>query len=101
MTRRAIDKKTVVGQRVVMTSVTVSAQSGDSEIVTNETFRSWKRRNGRNAAFVIQTPEHFVGTYADMNKLPAGEYRAELVRKCAFPDSIKKSMRGTDLWKCV
>ena len=84
-----------------MTSVKVCTQSGDSELVTKETFRAWKRRNGRHAAFVLNAPvEHFVGTYADMQGLPAGEFDASLVKRCAPPEQVCKQLRGHDLWKC-
>ena len=85
-----------------MTSVTVSTMSGDSELVAKETFRAWKRRNGRHAAFVLKAPfEHFVGTHADMQELPAGEFDASLVKRCAQPEQVRKQLRGTDLWRCV
>ena len=84
-----------------MTSVKVCTQSGDSELVTKDTFRAWKRRNGRHAAFVLIAPvEHFVGTYADMQELPAGEFDASLVKRCAPPEQVRKQLRGHDLWKC-
>ena len=84
------------------TSVTVRAQSGDSEVITTDAFRAWKRRRGKHAAFVVQSPvEYLVHTYADMQKLPVGEYEAVFVKKCALPEAVKKDMRGTDLWKCV
>ena len=85
-----------------MTSVTVSAPSGDSEVVTTDAFRAWKRRNGKHAAFVLQSPvEYLVQTFADMQKLPVGEYEAALLKRCAFPEAVKKDLRGTDIWKCV
>ena len=87
---------------VSMTSVTVSALSGDSEVITTDAFRAWKRRRGKHAAFVVQSPvEYLVHTFADMQKLPVGEYEAVFVKKCALPEAVKKDMRGTDLWKCV
>ena len=83
--------------------------------VTTGNFRSWKRRHGRNTAFVVQMPgasaeddegsQILVSTFSDMRKLPTGSYQAQLVRKCAIPEAAKKQLRGqlrgTDLWKCV
>ena len=72
-----------------MASVTVRARSGDSEVITSGNFRAWKRRNGRDAAFVLENPvEHLVHTFADMQKLPAGEFEAVLVKKCAAPEEV-------------
>ena len=83
-----------------------------STTVTTANFRSWKRKRGRNTAFVVQLPGAdeedddgnggaLVCTFADMCRLPTGSYRAQLVRKCAIPDEAKKELRGSDLWKCV
>lgn len=93
-----------------MATVTVRTLEGgtdDGTVVTIDNFRSWKRKRGRHAAFVVQMPGVdndgvLICTFADMDKkLPHGEYQAQLVTKCAFPDSAKKELRGTDLWKCV
>ena len=85
-----------------MASVTVRARSGNSEVVTTGNFRSWKRREGKHAAFVLEHPvEHLVHTCADMQKLPAGEYEAVLVKKCAPPEQARTQLRGTDLWKVI
>lgn len=79
--------------------------------VTTDNFRSWKRRQGRDTAFVVQKSgasdeddegsQILVRTFSDMCRLPTGSYQAQLVRKCAIPDAAKKQLRGTDLWKCV
>ena len=79
--------------------------------VTTDSFRSWKRKQGRDTAFVVQMPgandeddqgsQILVSTFSDMRKLPTGSYQAQLVRKCAIPEAAKKQLRGTDLWKCV
>ena len=79
--------------------------------VTIDNFRSWKRKQGRDTAFVVQMPgandeddqgsQILVSTFSDMRKLPTGSYQAQLVRKCAIPEAAKKQLRGTDLWKCV
>ena len=85
-----------------MTSVTIRSQSGNSEVVTVDSFRSWKRRSGRHFAFVLENPvEHLVHTLSDMQKLPAGEFEAVLVERCAPPEQVRKQLSGTDLWKCV
>ena len=79
-------------------------------VVTTDNFRSWKRKQGRDTAFVVQMSganaesddtSQLVCTFSDMQKLPTGSYHAQLVRKCAIPDAAKKQLRGTDLWKCV
>ena len=79
--------------------------------VTIDNFRSWKRKQGRDTAFVVQMQgandeddqgsQILVSTFSDMRKLPTGSYQAQLVRKCTIPDAAKKQLRGTDLWKCV
>jgi hypothetical protein len=83
--------------------------------VTIDNFRSWKRKQGRDTAFVVQMQgandeddqgsQILVSTFSDMRKLPTGSYQAQLVRKCAIPEAAKKQLRGqlrgTDLWKCV
>ena len=82
-----------------------SLEEGPECVVTPGNFRSWKRKLGRNTAFVVQMPNADAGvlicTFADMNKLPPGDYRAQLVRKCAIPAAAQKELRGTDLWKCA
>ena len=89
------------------------AETPDRQVatVTADNFRSWKRKQGRNAAFVVQMPgandednegsQILVCTFSDMCRLPTGSYQAQLVRKCAIPDEARKQLRGTDLWKCV
>ena len=95
-----------------MATITVRTKDEDqasSMTITDATFRSWKRKNGRHTAFVVQMPGadatddggFLVCTIADMKKLPAGDYQAVLVRKCAIPDAAKKELRGSDLWKCI
>ena len=85
-----------------MTSVTIRSQSGNSEVVTTANFRAWKRRNGKHVAFVLQNQvEHLVHTFSDMQKLPAGEFEAVLVKKCAPPEEVRTQLRGTDIWTCV
>ena len=80
-----------------MASVTVRARSGDSEVITSGNFRSWKRRHGKHAAFVLENPvEHLVHTFVDMQKLPAGEFEAVLVKKCAPPEQVRTQMKGMD-----
>lgn len=86
-------------------------ETADRCTITVDNFRSWKRKNGRHAAFVVQisgadgdddeTSEILVCTFSDMRRLPAGSYQAQLVRKCAIPDAEKKQLRGAELWKCV
>ena len=80
-----------------------------STIVTTENFRSWKRKHGRNVAVVVQLPGAdddddggvLVCTLSEMRRLPTGQhYQARLVRRCAITDpSLKKQLRGSDLWR--
>ena len=92
-----------------MTTVTVrSLEEGpecDGTVVTLDNFRSWKRKCGRHTGFVVQMTDEdgvLICTFADMNdKLPIGDYQAQLVRRCAIPDVAKKDLRGIDVWKCV
>ena len=80
-----------------------------STIVTTENFRSWKRKQGRNMAFVVQLPGAddddnggvLVCTLSEMRRLPTGKhYQARLVRRCAIIDmSLKKQLRGSDVWR--
>ena len=69
-------------------------------IVTTENFRSWKRKHGRNMAFVVALPGVddddsgvLVCTLSEMCRLPTGQhYQARLVRRCEITDpSIKNS----------
>ena len=85
-----------------MTSVEVRSKSGELEIITQESFPSWKRRAGKNSGFVLKAAESeiIVLTRGDMSRLPAASFEAELVRRCAIEDSLlKKQLRGADVWK--
>ena len=81
----------------------------EAAMVTAANFRSWKRKHGRDTAFVVFAQEAdedagdgvLVCTFSDMSHLPAGNYRAQLVQRCAIPDAAKKRLRGTDLWRCM
>lgn len=95
-----------------MATITVRTKDEDqasSTTITDASFRSWKRKNSRHTAFLVQMPGaegnddggRMVCTFADMKKLPVGDYQALLVRKCAIPDAAKKELRGTELWKCI
>ena len=73
-----------------------------------ENFQSWKRKHGRNVAFVVQLPGAdddgagvLVCTLSEMRGLPTGQhYQARLVQRCAITDpSLKKQLRGSDVWK--
>ena len=92
------------------TVVTVHAKDetgNGSTIVTTESFRSWKRKHGRNMASVVQLPGAddddngvLVCTLSEMHRLPTGQhYQARLVQRCEIPDpSLKKKLRGSDVW---
>ena len=88
-------------------SVTIRSKSGVPESVTTGTFRAWKKRVGRDIAFVLQIPGSdglFVQTWRDMQsvKLPASVYEAELVQTVKLPQKIARGeLKGCDAWKCV
>ena len=93
-----------------MATVAVHAKDeagNGSTIVTTENFRSWKRKHGRNMAFVVQPPGVddgdsgvLVCTLSEMCRLPTGQYQGRLVRRCEIIDpSLKKQLRGSDVWK--
>ena len=93
-----------------MATVAVRANDEDRETsITHENFRSWKRKHGRDTAFVVQMPGAdeeddrgvLVRTFGELKLLPAGSYSARLVRRCEVPEAAKKDLRGSDLWKCV
>ena len=96
---------------VVLRSKAKTPDDDQVATVTTVFFRSWKRKQGRHAAFVVQMSgandednegsQILVCTFSEMCRLPTGSYQAQLVRKCAIPDAAKKQLRGTDLWKCV
>ena len=83
-------------------SVEVRSKSGNVETVTSESFPSWKRRAGKIVGFVVKAAdsETLVLTCGDMRRLPEGVFEAELVRRSAITDpSLKKELRGPDVWK--
>ena len=95
-----------------MANVAVVAKGEAPEDATNVTaahFRPWERKHGRHTAFVVFAQEAdedasdgvLICTFSDMSHLPAGNYRAQLVQRCAIPDADKKRLRGTDLWRCM
>ena len=56
----------------------------------------------KNVGFIVKTAdsEIIVLTRGDMRRLPPGSFDAELVRRCAIADpSLKKQLRGSDVWK--
>ena len=66
------------------TSVMVQTKSGETEQVTPENFRAWKKRRGANAGFAVQLPDNnevvLVNTISGLRKLPVGEVlQAELL----------------------
>ena len=80
------------------------SKSGELEIITQESFPSWKRRAGKNVGFVVKAAdaETLVLTRVDMRRLPEGVFKAELVKKYAIEDPLlKKQLRGSDMWKCA
>ena len=93
-----------------MATVAVAVHAKDetgngSTIVTTENFPSWKRKHGRNMAFVVQLPGVddddsgvLVCTLSETCRLPTGHYQARLVRRYEIADtSLKKQLRGSDV----
>jgi hypothetical protein len=59
-------------------------------------------------AFVVQVPGSdeeddggiLICTLSEMRRLPTGQYRARLVQRYEIADaSLKKQLRGSDVWK--
>ena len=86
-------------------SVTIRKKSGDEDSVSTGTFRAWKKRAGRDTAFVLQVPDTdglFVQTWRDMQTVPPDVYEAELVQRVKLPQKIARGeLKGCDAWKCV
>ena len=87
-------------------SITIRSRSGDQDCsVTAESFRAWKKRAGRDTAFVLQIPGtdgFFVQTWRDMQAVPPGAYEAQLVQRVQQPHRIARGeLKGCDAWKCV
>ena len=72
-------------------------------VITAENLIRWNRQRGRHVAFSDSDDDGgiLVCTLSEMRGLPARNYQAQLVQKCAVPDEVKKELRGTDLWKCI
>ena len=86
-------------------SVTIRKTNGVEDSVTTGTFRAWKKRVGRDTAFVLQAPDSeglFVQTWRDMQSVPPGVYEAELVQRLKLPQKTTRgALKGCDVWKCV
>ena len=86
-------------------SITIRSKSGDEHSVTTGTFRAWKKRVGRDTAFVLQDPDSgglFIQTWRDMQSVPPGVYEAELVQRLKLPQKTTRgALKGCDVWKCV
>ena len=63
-------------------SITIRSKSGDEQSVAPGNFRAWKKRVGRDAAFVVlQVPDsdgYLVQTYRDMVRLPRRSWSKKL-----------------------
>ena len=88
----------------------VQTKSGETEQVTPDNFRGWKKRRGANAGFAVQLPDNnevvLVNTISGLRKLPVGEVlQAELlqrVRVLACPgDGGEDDAAKGELWKPV
>ena len=86
-------------------SVTIRSKSGVPESVTAGTFRAWRKRVGRDTAFVLQIPGSdglFVQTWRDMQTVPPGTYEAELLQRVKLPPKLARGeLKGCDAWKCI
>ena len=87
-------------------SITIRSKSGDEQSVAPGNFRAWKKRVGRDAAFVVlQVPGadgYLAQTSRDLQRVPPGEYEAELVQRVRLPQKIARGqLKGCDAWKCV
>ena len=93
-----------------MATVTLGSKDETADrciTITKKSFRTWKRRHGRNAGIVVHIPRadgdgeilHVVRTFSDMCKLPAGSYQGQLAHRCKMPDAA--GLHGADLWKCI
>ena len=87
-------------------SITIRSRSGDQDSsVTAESFRAWKKRAGRDTAFVLQIPGpdgFFVQTWRDMQAVPPGAYEAQLVQRVKLPEKVARGeLKDCDAWKCV
>ena len=82
-----------------------STSGGQDSNVTTASFKAWKKRAGRNTAFVLQVPGadgYLVQTWRDMQALPPGKYEAELVRRVQLPQNIaRRELEGYEAWKSV
>ena len=80
-------------------NITVRSRSGDQDCsVTAEIFRAWKKRAGRDTAFVLQIPGtdgFFVQTWRDMQAVPPGVYEAQLVQRIQLPQKIAQGALKT------
>ena len=69
-------------------SITIRSRSGDQDCsVTTGSFRAWKKRAGRDTAFVLQIPGtdgFFVQTWRDMQAVPPGAFKAKFLQMVAF-----------------
>ena len=87
-------------------NITIRSRNGDQDCsVTAESFRAWKKRAGRDTAFVLQIPGSdgfFVQTWRDMQAVPPGKYEAQLVQRLKLPKKVARGeLKGCDAWKCV
>ena len=87
-------------------SITIRRKSGDQDCsVTTGNFRAWKKRAGRDTAFVLQIPGtdgFFVRTWRVMEAVPPGVYEAQLVQRIQLPQKIARGeLKGCDAWRCV
>ena len=86
-------------------SITIRSKNGDEHSVTPGIFRAWKKRAGRDTAFVLQVPGadgSFVQTWGDMQRVPPGAYEADLVQRVKLPPKLARGeLKGCDTWKCV
>ena len=88
-----------------MATVAVQSKSGVAEQITQESFAAWKRKVGKDTGFVVklaENAERLVLTRGEMKELPPGVFDAVLARRYPIEDpTLKRKLRGCDVWKCA
>ena len=92
-----------------MATVTVQSKDGNTECVTLDTFKVWKKNNGARAAFVVKVSKQddgaiIVDSLRAMRPLPDGDLMGERVEreKCHIGGpKLKKELGDFEMWRSV